>query len=72
MMEEGDRNTIHGTAEISTGNREDLFKPTVTETLVNIVCGGKEEIKLLNNIYLRPFCVFRNSISIMKLIGSVL
>ena len=41
MMEEGDRNTIHGTAEISTGNREDLFKPTVTETLVNIVCGGK-------------------------------
>jgi len=39
-MEEGDRNTIHGTAEISTGNREDLFKPTVMETLVNIVCGG--------------------------------
>ena len=50
MMEDGDRNTIHGTAEISTGNREDLFKPTVTETLVNIVCGGKTN-NILSEIY---------------------
>ena len=31
---------VHGTAELSSGNREDLFQPYVTEQLVNIVCGG--------------------------------
>ena len=31
---------VHGTAELSSGNREDLFQPYVADELVNIVCGG--------------------------------
>ena len=31
---------VHGTVELASGNREDLFKPYVTDELVNIVCGG--------------------------------
>ena len=32
--------SIHGSAELSSGNREDLFQPFVSDQLVNIVCGG--------------------------------
>jgi len=39
-MEDCDRNTIHGTAELSSGDRVDLFQSNVRDKLVNIVCGG--------------------------------
>ena len=31
---------IHGTGELVSGNREDLFQPYVADQLVNIVCSG--------------------------------
>ena len=40
MMDTPGPAAVHGTAELLSGNREDLFQPYVTEQLVNIVCGG--------------------------------
>ena len=39
-MNDSDRNTIHGTVELRSGNREDLFSSDVIDILVNIICAG--------------------------------
>ena len=40
-MEQDDRNTIHGTVKLRSGNREDLFSPDVIDILANIICTGR-------------------------------